>query len=742
VSLAFAPAGQTTLPARLGGWAMALVAAQRGRFAPWLAVALGAGVVAYFERATEPGPGALWAAGALALLAAALGRRWPGPGWLAGLAAAFCLGFGAAAWHAARMPPPLVLPFGAVVLSGTVAEVEALPEGQRATLAAPRLDGGEALARHLRVRLRADDPARPEPGQRLTVRASLREPGAPAVPGGWDFQRAAFFSGLGGSGFALGPATLTAGEVSARPFAALRVSLDARIRDAIPGPAGAVAAALVTGSQGAIPRAEMAAMRDSGLAHLLSVSGLHMTIVMGLSFAVLRLLLALVPWVALRLPGKACAAVGALAAGAGYMLLTGAQVPMQRCLAMAALVTLALLAGRRALSLRVIAVAAAAVLLAAPAGLLGPSFQMSFAAVLALIAGHEALRPHLSAFRAGRGWWRRPVLVLGGLVLTSVLAGAATTPFGLHHFGRLQLYGVAANAVAVPLTSLLVMPAGMLALALLPLGLEAWALAAMGFGCELILGIAAAVAAWPGAAPAWPPLPAASLAVAAFGFLWLCLWRGALRWPGAALVAAALAQGLAQPPPDLLVSADARLVAIRTGEGVYLHRLPGASAFTRDAMLRQLGATAAQPLPESGGAAGGAIACTPALCRIRPRPGAGEVALLRTAPPARGARRAAPSDPAIVAEACGTAAVVVATEPVRPRCATALTLDRFELWRNGAHAVRLTGAGAEVLSDRAWRGERPWVPPVPLPGRPEPLPLAPLDGIVTDRIQPAAEPSR
>jgi competence protein ComEC len=201
-----------------------------------------------------------------------------------------------------------------------------------------------------------------------------------------------------------------------------------------------------------------------------------------------------------------------------------------------------------------------------------------------------------------------------------------------------------------------------------------------------------------------------------------------LRWPGAALVVAALAHGMSQRPPDLLVSADARLVAIRTGEGVFLHRLPGASGFVRDAMLRQLGAAGSRPLPESGEAAGGAVTCTPALCRIRLHPGAEEVALLRTPPPARGARRGTPPDRAALAEACGTAALLVATEPVRPQCPSAVTVDRFSLWRNGAHAVRLTGSGVEVLADREVRGERPWVPPVPLPGRAEPLPLAPVDG--------------
>jgi competence protein ComEC len=631
-----------------------------------------------------------------------------------------------AGWHAARQPLPLELPSGAVVLSGTVSEVELLPGGRRITVVGARLGECEPLPRRLRVRLRAEDPARPAPGDSIRVRALLRVPQPPVVPGGWDFQRAAFFSDLGGSGFALGQAEVTPGAAGLPGFAWLRTEVEAQVQAAIPGAAGAVAAALLTGSQAAIPPAEMAAMRDSGLAHLLSVSGLHMTIVMGTSFAVLRLAIALVPWLALRVPGKALAAVGALAAGIGYTLLTGAQVPVQRSLAMAALVTLGLVAGRRALTVRSLAIAAALVLLLAPAEVLGPSFQMSFAAVLALAAGWEALRGRLPA--PGRGGWRRRlVLACFGLVVTSVLAGAATAPIGLHHFGRLQLYGVAANAVAVPLTSLLVMPAGMLALALMPLGLEAPALWAMGQGVEAILATAQAVAAWPEASPVLPPLPAAALALAGFGFCWLGLWRGRLRLLGVPVIAASLAAGLAQPPPDLLVSGDARLVALRSAEGVFLHELPGASAFARAALLRGLGAAEGRPLPAKGEAAGGAIACTRAACRFRPRPEAPELVLFRTAPPSRGARRGEPPDPLILAEACGRAALLVATEPFRPGCRASATIDRFTMWREGAQAARLDASGVVVQSERGLRGRRPWVPPLPIPGRPEPLPMAPLD---------------
>jgi competence protein ComEC len=392
---------------------------------------------------------------------------------------------------------------------------------------------------------------------------------------------------------------------------------------------------------------------------------------------------------------------------------------------MAALVTLGLLAGRRALTVRTLALAASVVLLVAPAEVLGPSFQMSFGAVLALAAGYEALRGRLSGPRFGTGWRRRVALGVIGLMLTSALAAAATAPYGLHHFGRLQIYGIAANAVAVPLTSLVVMPAGMVALLLMPLGLEAPALWVMGQGVEGILATARLVAAWPQAAPALPPIPGPALAIATFGFCWLALWRGQVRLVGLPIMAGALAAGLSAPPPDMLVTADGRLVALRTAEGVFLQEQPGASAFARSVLLRQLGATEARPLPQDGVEAGGAIACTPAECRFRPRPDAAAAVLLRSGPARRGQRFPDPPDPALVRAACGRAALLVSAEPLRPRCATGEMVDRFTVWREGAQAIRLRADSAHIVSDRATRGARPWVPPPPMPGRPDPQPMAP-----------------
>jgi competence protein ComEC len=707
----------------------ALLGPEWDRLPLWLPVAMAAGIVAYFSAASEPSP--WWLLGAAPFAALAAWWRWRRPlaAWGAALAAAFLLGLGAPALHAARAAPMPELPRGAVVLTGTVADVAALPEGVRLTLDGVRLSPDAApLPRSIRLRLQRGDPLRPEPGSVIRVRALLRPPAAPVAPGGWDFQRVAFFSGLGGSGFAISRAELLE-DTGGRALARLRSGVEERVRAAIPGSAGAVAAALLTGRQSAIPPEELRAMRDSGLAHLLAVSGLHIGIVMGVGFAVASALLRLCPPLLLRMESRKAAAAAALATGGFYLLLTGAPVPLQRAFAMAALVMLGLFLDRTALSLRTVAVAAALVMLLAPEQLLGPSFQMSFAAVLALVAGWEALRRPLERLRQRPAWWRVPLLWLLGLLLTSALAAAATAPFGLHHFGRLQWYGLAANLVAVPLTGLLVMPAGMAAVALMPFGLEGLALALMGAGVEGILAAARAVSSWPGAAESAPLLPAWGAAVVGFGLCWLCLWRTRWRLLGVPVMALGLASGALAPRADALVSADSRWILLRVGEAAFAERGRGAAAFTRDAMLRVWGIASAEALPRSGTAAGGAIRCTPAECRVA-LPG-GEVLLPRP--------RDAADRPELDAARCAGVAAVVSAVPVRGRCPGAVVADRFSTWRDGAVALWLRDGRARVATDRSLRGERPWVPPRPAPRRaaaeaatPEP-PEPPPDDLPPDQ---------
>jgi competence protein ComEC len=696
-------------------WAAALhglLASEWQRLPLWLPVAMGTGIAAYFNLGYEPGLAWLWLPWPLLALAIALLWRWPLAAWATGMVGAAALGFALSAWHTARLPPPLDLPSKAVIIEGVVEDVDPLPEGVRVTLTSARLGPDEpALPRNIRIRLRTNDTLQPMPGDRLRVRALVREPAMPAHPGAWDFQRTAFFQGLGGSGFALGAAERLGDPLPASYFARLRRVIEGKITAQIPGGAGAVSSALLTGSQTGIPKPDMAAMRDSGLAHLLSVSGLHIAVVMGLGFGVIRFLVALVPWLALRCDSKAVATPGSLALGLGYVLLTGGQVPMLRSFAMAAVVTLGVLIGRRALSLRTLAVAAAIVMVMQPDAMTGPSFQMSFAAVMVLIAGAEWSGPTLARWRAEKGWWRKPAVLLFGLMFTSILAGLATTPYGLHHFGRLQIYGVAANAVAIPLTSIIVMPAGMAAAALMPFGLEAWPLAVMGWGVEATLLVARTVAAWPGAAMLASPIPIWGLILTTLGMLWLCLWRHHWRLLGVPIMVLGMSSTAWVTPPDILVSADARLIAFRTADGVLLQRASGASALVRESWLRGWGEEEATALPATGEAAQGAVQCTATACTFQLAADAPRAMLLRP----QKARRGETAPPIQAQPYCGQAALMLSPEPIRGRCRDTVSIDRFSVWRNGPHAIWLSAEGIRVVSDRDWRGDRPWVPPAPVP---------------------------
>jgi competence protein ComEC len=698
------------LQARWQGW----VEAERGRFVPWLSVCMGAGVVAYFNLRAEPNAWAGAAAILSALLACIVGWRLPVARAL-GLAGLFAaLGFlsgQAASWRALPIEP---LPTRAVVLTGTVRGVDLLPEGRRVTLSDVRLEpDAPPLARLVRIRLHRLDTAAMGTGDRVRVRALIRPPSSPAFPGAWDLQRDAFFSGLGGSGYALNPSEVlerAPPRGGAATLQGVRDWIAGRAMAGLPGPAGAVAATLLTGTTTAIPPRDREAFRDAGLAHLLAVAGLHIGIVMGVAMGTTRLLLALSEHAALHWPTKALAAGAALVVGGAYLLLTGAHLPIIRSFAMACLVTLGLVLGRRALSLRGLALAATALMLLSPNEVVGASFGMSFSAVLALVAGYEALRPLLARLYGG-GWGRRIVSHVVALVLTSLLAGTASAPFGAYHFGHFQLYFIVANVAAVPLTAFWVMPLGLAALLLMPLGLEPLALMPMGWGIDGILWIGRTVSTWPSATLAVPHMPAWGLCVFSLGLAWLGLWRSRLRLAGVPVMLAGLLSPLAAPTPDILVSAEARLIAIRT-DRYYLMSQTGASKFVRDAWQNQIAAGPLVPVRT-----GEPAPCDADACRVQR--GGHQALVLRS--------RARPD--------CAGIGLLVSAEPARGECPAGIPyVDRFSVWRDGAVAIWLTGAAPRILSDRAYRGDRPWVPGPPTPRRTVPnLPMA-----TPDELPPAA----
>ncbi|KAF0170019.1 MAG: competence protein ComEC, partial [Rhodobacteraceae bacterium] len=448
-------------------------------------VLLGCGIGFYFALPVEP-PLMVSAgvAGVFALLAGVLRHRHQaGRAILAAGVCALALGValaGLRTWVVAA--PVLSGEIGPVTVIGQVAEVEPLVKGLRVMLENIEVQrlGPAATPKQLRLTLMGAQPVF-EAGDWLQLRAKLTPPPGPAAPGAFDFQRQSYFEGLGGVGFTLGKAEVV-GKAPESGVASLgfafqrfRARLAERVRAQIPGQPGELAVAFTTGTRGAISEEVLEAMRISGLAHLIAISGLNVGLAAGIVFFTVRALLALVPAVALRQPIKKYAALCAIAGALFYALIAGATVPPLRAFLMVALVFMAVLADRQALSMRAVAWAALVILVISPEALLGASFQMSFAAVVALIAVYETLRRQPWFFPRDLSFAQRAGRYVLGVALTTLVAGLATTAFGAFHFNRVADYSLAANLIAVPLTTLWIMPWAVLAFALMPIGLESFA---------------------------------------------------------------------------------------------------------------------------------------------------------------------------------------------------------------------------------------------------------------------------
>jgi competence protein ComEC len=681
------------------------IAAERERWLLWLPALFGFGIGGYFGLAAEPSAWTAPAAIVIAIVAGTLLRRRATVLAAAIGIVAIAAGMTLAQWRAHRVAAPVLEHrLGPVSLEGRVVSVEIREGGRRVVLDQLEIAGLPPSKTPATVRVRVRDIGGAQAGDLVATRAVLLPPPVPAAPGAYDFSRHAWFDRLGGVGYSIGDLR----RIGTADASGLRVWLNRlrqdvveRVLAQVPGPAGAIIVALLTGEQGTVPPEVMEWMRDSGLAHLLSVSGLHVGLVATIVFVAVRRSLALVPRIALRYPIKKWSALAAFIAITLYMLFVVPAVPIQRAWLMTSVVLFAVVIDRTAISMRLVAWAAFAVLLIAPESLLGPSFQMSFAAVVALIAAWEATRAQFMAWRSQSGWIRRAGIALIGVAMTSLVAGLATAPFALFHFNRFAAYGLIANLLAVPLTGLWVMPWAVATFILLPFGLEAWALIPMGWGAEGIVAIAREVAGWDGAAGLWPSMPVWGLVVVACGGLWLCLWQTRWRLIGLPVIALGMASVALVRAPDILVSGDGRLVAVRGADGLLRVSSARPARLTRETWLRRAGQSdPASVWPRAGRSEDGSLSCDPAACLYTMH--GHVVALVR--------------DASALVEDCQHADIVVATVPVRRPCQSAdIVIDRFSLWRNGGHALWLDRDGVRVENVREERGIRPWVAPLPTP---------------------------
>ncbi|MBC7102229.1 MAG: ComEC/Rec2 family competence protein [Parvibaculum sp.] len=682
-------------------WLRASYAADNDRLFLWIPVFMGAGIAFYFGLDFEP---SLWVAILPPPFAAVLAwrtrhRPLSGPVSMALLCVSIGLVAAVLRFHSVAAPvleQPMSGEFVGLVLSAERTETGALS----AVLAPVSFAGlpPERLPAKVRLNVRLRDAAL-RPGAEVRLRARLMPPPEPVLPNGFDFARQAWFSSIGAVGFAY-----TAPEEIAPPSGAgelltvLRMKIGERMRTRIGGTSGAVAAALVAGERASIPDEVSADLRAAGIYHVLSISGLHMVLFAGSLFWVARTFLVLLPGLALRYPVKKWAAAVAILGATFYLLISGGAVATQRAWIMICLMFLAVLLDRPALSMRNVMLAATAILVWRPESLIGASFQMSFAAVIALIAFYESepvrrwsSRPRAAGLEAAAS---RGIAYILGIASTSIVAGTATGVIAAFHFNRIAIYGLAGNMAAMPIVGIVVMPMALLALLLMPFGLDGPALWLMGKGVDGMLAVAHEVAAWQGADRLVPAAPLSALVVAVLGALWLTLWRANWRYAGLVPIAVGLSLWGSGTPPDILIDRDAALFAVRTADG-NLALTATRPSYTAEQWLRYEGDT--RTVREV--ARSEFVGCDQGGCVYREE-GRPVVAF--------------PSSLAAVVEDCEKADIVAAVVPVprriRNECSARLLLDYFFFWRNGATAITLAPDGAfRIHTARELRGERPWV---------------------------------
>lgn len=694
--------------------------AERGRPALWLPVAAMAGVVLFFAAERDPSVWAALAAAGLALALAWAARLRPAALALAAALAAVALGFAATALRVERVDAPILARTLTAEAVGTVERVEPRGRGARIVLRTERLGDLPAAETPPRVRVVLRRAEGLSAGMRVAIRGLWRPPPAQARPGGYDFARDAFFAGLGAVGVAYGsakPLDAAAPGMAVRAGAAvdrLRNAITARIRAVVPGDSGAVAAALVTGQRGDISESLNDAMRAAGIYHVLSISGTHMALVAGTIFFAVRLVLVLVPGLALRRPIKKWAAGAALLGATLYLVLSGGGVATERSYLMAAVVLIAVLCDREGLTVRSLALAAAAAIALTPEAVLGPSFQMSFAAVLAIVAGYErwSERAKREPPRGPAARLRRTAAIyFGGIALTTLLASVATAPYGLYHFQQISTYALAGNLVVLPIVGVIVMPAALGGLLAMPFGLDAPFWIAMGFGIDLMAAFAREVAGWPGAVRYLPAFGPGALMLLSLALIWAALFTTRLRWLAVVPLALGIMFAAHGERPDVLVEPGGRAAAVRAADGRL--RVIGLR-FGRFAARTWLAADGDGRTLKDPGLTDG-VRCDEAGCTAV-LPGGRYLSLTWS-------YRA-------LLEDCERAAIVVTRLAAPPDCRRhAHVIDAADLASGGAVAMRLTPGGIETTHARPARSDRRWYPRVSPPAA---VPAMAHDGAAPD----------
>ncbi len=678
----------------------------------WLPVAAGAGIVLYMCSDREP---SLWLLAALASAFACLaflarGRRLPFV-LLCGVCAVFA-GELSAALRSARVAAPIIGRTTIALVEGFVEQMDFRRAGARFVLRVHVVDGlaPEATPYRLRLSMRRAPPF--EAGTYVRFKARLLPPAHASLPGGYDFARDAWFAGIGGVGNALGRVeTVTppfSPDLRLEAMMALdrgRNALARRIDSVVGGDAGAIAAAMVTGKRDLLSERAKDVIREAGIFHIITISGVQMTLVAAIFFVGFRRLLALSSTLALRYPIKKWSAALAMAGAVSYDIATGSRVGTERALFMTLIMLGAVLLDRQALTMRNLAFAALIVIAIEPEAIMGASFQLSFAAVAALVAVYEGRIAAAAADREdGRLLRARPVVgrtslfleafarVMrrgpGGLLFATFCATAATASFMAYNFHELSPYVLIGNPLTLTVIEMFAVPGALIGTFLYPLGLDAWVWRYVGLGIDGLMWAAAAVGKLPGATIHLPAFAPWSIVFLALAVLSAVLWRTALlRATALPLAALGLLGAISQPSFDVAVAPDGAVAAFRGADGRLAVVESRPSLFTAEQWLRA-----------DGDGRPAAAAVVKEACDKR-----GCVGRL-----ADGRSLSLVFDRQAFAEDCGRADIIVTPMFAPQGCAARLIIDREELKRTGALTFAFAADGVRKSAARAPEEDRPW----------------------------------
>ena len=326
--------------------------------------------------------------------------------------------------------------------------------------------------------------------------------------------------------------------------------------------AGIIDAVLI-GEKTLIPEQQYKQYQDSGLAHFLSVSGLHLGAIAGLVYFVIRFILALFPTISLRFNNKKVAAVFAIIFSAIYLLFSGMEIPAQRAFIMTSVVLIGIIFNRQAISIRMISFAALVVLIISPESLISISFQMSFAAVLALISFYEKYAPKLSVLNFQRSFIHKIFSYLLGIVICDFIASLATIPFAIYHFHRVATYTSLGNLLAGPIIGLWIMPSILICLITLPLGLSLYPIKILGYGISILNQITDFVSSLPHSVIFINTLPFYGFILIILGAYWLCVWQLPWRKWGIYIIILGCLPMFFHKEPAMVFNENAQNIAIR-----------------------------------------------------------------------------------------------------------------------------------------------------------------------------------